>query len=355
MAISAKTAVVLDVRQEREGLQQVTVEVDGVRQTALNYVTLTGGLKPGDQVVVNTTAVELGLGTGGVHFVMARLGAGEPLPLGHVMKLRYTPYQFACLAAEEQDSPHHRAVASLRCLDGTPVIACCLHSMVAPAAAGLKAARDARAVYVMTDGAALPLALSDLVSNLRRANLLDATVTAGQAFGGDFEAVNLHSALIVAKAVASADVIIVSQGPGNVGTATRFGFSGIEQGEIVNAAAALGGKPIGVARISFAEQRERHRGLSHHTVSALGVAALAAADLVLPQMQAERMRGVMDVVQSSGLGAKHRIVIRDGSKGLAELSRRGVRVESMGRTPAQDPEFFLAAAAAGAYAAEILG
>ena len=355
MAVSAKVAAVVDVRKEREGLQEVVVESDGRREPALNYVTLTGSLKVGDRVVINTTAVELGLGTGGMHFVMARLAEGEPLPPGHIMKLRYTPWQFSCLAAEEQDSPHHQAVASLRSLNGMPVIACCLHSMIAPAAAGFKAERAGRVVYIMTDGAALPLALSDLVVDLRRAGLLDATITAGQAFGGDYEAVNLHSALIVAKAVAAADVAIVSQGPGNVGTGTPFGFSGIEQGEIVNAAAALGGRPIAYPRISFTERRERHRGLSHHTVTALGVAALATAEVVLPEMAADRMKPIMDALEAAKISGKHRVIVRDGSRGMDELRRRNIQVKSMGRAPGDDPEFFLAAAAAGAYAAEILG
>src|SRR6266545_4488454 len=123
--------------------------------------------------------------------------------------------------------------------------------------------------YVMTHGAGLPLALSDLVHALRSKGLLDATVTCGHAFGGDFEAVSIYSALAVARHAARADAAVVAMGPGIVGTNTRLGFSGMEVGPILDAAAALGGAPIACLRVSFADTRARHAGLSHHTRTAL--------------------------------------------------------------------------------------
>ena len=62
----------------------------------------------------------------------------------------------------------------------------------------------------MTDGAGLPLAMSDLVAALRARGLLDATVTSGHAFGGDYEAVSIYSALAVARHVAHADAAVVA-------------------------------------------------------------------------------------------------------------------------------------------------
>ena len=101
----------------------------------------------------------------------------------------------------------------------------------------------ARVVYVMTDGAALPLALSDLVADLLRATgLLDVTVTAGHAFGGDHEAVNVPSALDVAVRLAGADVVVVGMGPGVVGTASDLGTTAVEAGPILDAASRLGGR-----------------------------------------------------------------------------------------------------------------
>src|SRR5690606_26500425 len=77
----------------------------------------------GDRVAINTTAVDLGLGTGGAHFVVHVLGRERPGAgtKGHIMKLRYTPLQVAVLAAEEPDSPHHHVLAREDDLEGMPV------------------------------------------------------------------------------------------------------------------------------------------------------------------------------------------------------------------------------------------
>ena len=50
-----------------------------------------------------------------------------------------------------------------------------------------------------TDAGALPAALSDLLFDLRRTGLVDGCVTAGHAFGGDVEAVNVRSGLQLAR------------------------------------------------------------------------------------------------------------------------------------------------------------
>ncbi len=88
---SFRTGVVTAIRAERAGLQKV--DVDGERAYVLTQ--LIGTVAVGDRVVVNTTAVDLGLGTGGWHFVhwnLARDSWSEAGP-GTVMKLRYTSLQ----------------------------------------------------------------------------------------------------------------------------------------------------------------------------------------------------------------------------------------------------------------------
>ena len=74
--------------------------------------------------------------------------------------------------------------------------------------------------------------------------------------------------------------MVVAQGPGNLGTGTRWGFSGVAAGEAVNAAGVLGGRPVASLRVSGADPRERHRGMSHHSLTAYGRVALHPADLV---------------------------------------------------------------------------
>jgi hypothetical protein len=360
--LTVEQGVVLSIETERAGAQEASVEVCGATERALNYPDLTGPIAPGDQVLLNTTAVRMGLGTGGLHFVMKRIGAEGETELeapqeqpGHIIKLRYTPLQFSCLAAEEQESPYHDVLKTASDLNGTPVVACPLHSMLALAAAGVKATSpDLRVVYVMTDSAALPISVSRLVTQLKNAALLDATVTCGQAFGGDFEAVNIFSGLLTAKLAAEADIIIAGQGPGNVGTDTLYGFGGIEQGVIVNATSVLNGRPVAALRISFAESRDRHRVVSYHSLVALGRAALARAAVIVPRMADDRAQQVRERLEAADIPTRHDVVVESGEAGLAELAERGVDVKSMGRSVADDPEFFLAAAAAGEYAAGLV-
>ena len=145
-----------------------------------------------------------------------------------------------------------------------------------------------RAVYVMTDGGALPAWFSRSAATLREQGWLAATVSVGQAFGGDLEAVTLHTGLLAARHVLGADLVVVAQGPGNLGTGTRWGFSGVAAGEAVNAAAVLGGRPVASLRVSGADPRGRHAGVSHHSLTAYGRVALAPADVVVPDLAGAR-------------------------------------------------------------------
>ncbi|MRR12391.1 DUF3866 family protein [bacterium] len=307
---------------------------------------------PGDRVLCNTTAVDLALGTGGEHFVVAKAGDGEsfndPVP-GHIMKLRYTPLQRDFTVIEEPAGGHHEAMAEARSLEGLPVVCCGLHSQMAVVAAAIKQrAPRLNVAYIMTDEAALPLAVSRLVPALLGAGLLDSTITCGQAFGGQYEAVNLYSALLAARHVLAADVALVSIGPGIPGTATPFGHSGVAQGQAINAVGALGGVPVAALRVSFADKRPRHVPVSHQTLTALGVVALARALVAVPVLRQEQDDVLVDTLEQAGLWTRH-----ERRRQIVELPEmRGVEVRSMGRSAEDDPAFFLAAAAAGVVAAD---
>jgi len=346
------------VLESRPELQELEVEVEGKSALAWNYPSLTGKASPGDEVYLNATAVELGLGSGGYHFVIANLTKipSTQKKEGHIIKLRYTPYQLQVLSVEEEVSPYRRELESFQSLSGTPVIVGELHSMLAPAVAGCLAGSEekVRIVYVMTDGAALPLQLSKSVRELKEKGMLSGTVTTGHAFGGDLEAVNIYSALIAAFAVFHADVIIVTMGPGIVGTGTRWGTTALEQGEIINAVNVLGGRPIAIPRMSFADPRPRHRGVSHHTLTALGEVALSPAWVPLPELPPDQLALVKQQLKEGGVLKKHRVVVRNGEAALCYLEKKGIMVQSMGRKPSDDPAFFLSAGAAGLVAAEFL-
>jgi hypothetical protein len=331
---------------ERPGAVELEVELDGERVPAIAYTELVATRpEPGVRVLVNTTAVDLGLGTGGLHLVVAVEGAeASGDPPGRIMKARYLPLQTAVRAVEED---HAEALDGSAGLEGTPVVVAPLHSMLGPVAAGAKAAGAERVAYVMTDGAALPGALSRLVPSLRGAGLLDAFVTAGQAFGGELEAVTVWTGLLAAKEVAGADVIVVADGPGNLGTATRWGVSALAGGNTLNAAAALGGRPVAALRVSFADRRERHRGVSHHSLTILSEVCLVAANVAVPALEGPERDAVWEALRAAELEERHQLVEVAGGPAVELLAERGVEVRTMGRGPQEDPVFFQAAGAAG--------
>lgn len=350
---------VTTVQSSVAGLQQLTVALDdGSLGIAIAYPQISGACDAGDRVLLNTTAVELALGTGGRHFVIARIGEGRGVALdapagGHIMKLRYTPLQVDVLAVESQESPHHEVMRQSVDVAGMPVVCCGLHSQVPLVAAAIKDVDPSLSVaYCMTDGAALALPLSDVVRVSRHAGLLDATIACGQAFGGDHEAVNLHSGLIAAKYVARADVAVVAIGPGVVGTATPFGHGGIAQGEAINAVHAVGGVPVACLRVSFADERERHRGVSHHTLAALTRVALAPAKVAVASLPDEFSDAIDDALEQAGVWDLHARVLSHAGL-VPPPSMRGVEVKTMGRGPNDDPAFFSTAFAAGDIASRI--
>ena len=305
MPLSLRRGTVTAVLERHEGL--VRAEVDG--EPCVAYPTMTGPLALGDEVVVNGQARALGLGSGGFDILYLNLTRGlelAPEPAAHVMKLPYTPLQAAVTHSEETG-------AVLTHLEGMPVVCCSLHSQLAPVCAALAGLRVA---YVQLEGGALPVALSDAVRALKTRGLLAATASVGACFGGDAECVTPWSALAWAKA-SGHDVAVCAIGPGIVGTGSHLGHGGLAAVAAANAALALGGRPVVAARVSEADERERHRGLSHHTQAVL--------DLVLGEV----------------------VVAEDADGEGWREACGGLPLSHMGRGPDDDPSFFRAAYAAG--------
>jgi hypothetical protein len=353
-----RTGVVTELGTAWRGVQEAFVEGDdGHPMRALAYVDLVGSPLPGDRVLLNATALLMGLGTGGYALVVAmpdRLPADPPPGPGHLVKARYTPLQATVLGVDEQGSEHHPLLRDADDLDALPVVTADLHSALPAVLAGVRAEADTlKVVYVMTDGGALPLAFSRAVAGLVDAGWLAGTVTVGQAYGGDLEAVTLHTGLLAARHVLGADVAVVAQGPGNLGTGTRWGYSGVAAGEAVNAAGVLGGRAVASLRVSQSDQRERHQGVSHHSLTAYGRVALSTADVVVPALSGPFWDSVR--AQAQTLAGRHRVV-DVGTDGLREaLEESPVRLSTMGRGLDADEAGFVAAAAAGRHAARLLG
>jgi hypothetical protein len=115
--------------------------------------------------------------------------------------------------------------------------------------------------------------------------------------------------LVLARHVARADVVVAGLGPGVVGTGSALGTTAVEAATVLDSTAALGGRPILCARVSDADDRDRHRGVSHHT------------------------RTVLDLVRSA-------VEVPTGD------DVPDVDVTTMGRSIDDDPLFFAACAAA---------
>ncbi len=161
---------------------------------------------------------------------------------------------------------------------------------------------------------------------------------AGACFDGDVECVGIPSALAWAGAQGFA-AIVCAIGPGVVGTASRLGHGGLAVAEAANAASALGGTPVVAVRVSEGDERERHRGVSHHTRTAL-----------------ELCLGDVRVAWPAGLAPPEWLDARDevDVEGWREACD-GLTLDHMGRGPDDDPWFFAAAFAAGRLAGSLVG
>jgi uncharacterized protein DUF3866 len=326
VALTLRRGRVDAIHERYDGL--VRLEVGG--RPCVAYPRLTGPVALGDEVLVNVQAIELDLGSGGFDILYANLTRGldlEPERGAHVMKLPYTPLQHAVLHAEEGTELPEQ-------LDGMPVVATSLHSQLAPVCAGL---RGTRVAYIQIAGGALPVSLSDAIRALKERGLLHLAIGAGACFGGDDDCANVYSALAVSRA-RGAEAVVCGIGPGIVGTGTSLGHGGVVAAAAANAANALGGVPVIAPRVSGADPRERHRGLSAHT--------LAVLELCLGPVKVAWPAGAAAPAE---LGAVEAVDVSGWPEACA-----GLPLSHMGRGPDEDPNFFAAAFAAGRLAASLM-
>lgn len=324
-----RAAQVLSSRPNTGGLVVLELEVlDGpLRETkaaGVFYSHLGAAPRVGQRVVANTVGLEMGLGTGGVAVVLPASGGEAPDNRDHFVKLPYSPLQFPTPPLEQAED-----------LSGTPAVVLPLHSHLAPACCAVADLRPgSRVSFLWQEGGALAVPLSEVVRDLKEKALLHTVVSAGACFGGDVEAPNAYAGLLAAAAVS--DVVLAGIGPGVVGTGAPYAHGGMSAATVLNAAAALAGDAVLAPRISGADPRDRHRGISHHTRAVLR-AALGGCRVALPA--SARTAPISD------LPARHTYLpVSYGASGLE--ARFGVTFESMGRSYKDDAVFFDAAAAA---------
>lgn len=318
-----------EVCDVRPGLQRMTLS-DGNEAYALTE--LCGPVNAGDEVLVNTSALDLGLGSGGAHVVHTNLSApfrGARVS-GRVMKARYLAEQVPVVAYEEAAEPappdlsvpQDLSVPPLPSLAGTRVVLCVLHSHALALAAAVRDAAGEAPGYVMTDGGALPFVLSDLAAACLEQGVIATAVSTGQAFGAPIEAVTVASG-VAALAQQDIERVVIAPGPGHLGTASPLGFSALD---LVGHAAvldALGAATALAVRASSADERARHRGVSHHTRA---MATLAPERTVVP-VPAHRAAGDAGWVEALGKRA-----VESEPVAVSEaLARNGLSVTSMGR------------------------
>ena len=326
MPIGLRWGTVTAVRARLDGLARL--EVDGA--PCLAFTRLTGAVEEGDVVLVNMQATALELGSGGFDLLYANLTRGLELPAedgAHVMTLPYSPGQHATRFAEEDDEPLPERI------DGMPVVCLGLHSQLAPVCAALTGRRVA---YVQLAGGALPVSLSDTLRTLKARMLVDTAIAVSPCFDGDVQCVTSAAALTSAVR-RGADVVVCGIGPGIVGTGSRWGHGGLAVAEAANVASALGGRPVVAPRVSLADARPRHRGLSHHTRSALALCL-----------------GETRVAWPLGLDSPPDVEVVVVDPTGWEAACAPLPLSHMGRGPGDDPWFFAAAFAAGRLAAASL-
>jgi hypothetical protein len=314
---------------------------------------MVGQVLEGDEVIVNTEALDLGLGSGGFDVVHVNLTRGLDAPgaeIAPAIKLNYTSLQHPVDPVEAWQEPEGEDGDTGATARTVPVLVLSLHGQLAPATwAARRGASDLRIGYVQTEGGGLPGALSRDVAELRSAELLCGHITAGAAFGGEQEALTTIGALRAAVEVLGWDAVIVGPGPGIAGSESELGHGGMSALEAAHSSLILGLETLLAPRMSSSDPRLRHRGVSHHTMTVLRmllgnvrVPAPPARTSPMPpdnggDVPLERLR--------EACGGRHRLWVREAP--VDEYAGSGLPADHMGRGIAEDPLFFAAALAAG--------
>jgi hypothetical protein len=194
--------------------------------------------------------------------------------------------------------------------------------------------------YVQTGGGALPGSYSRDVAVLRERELLAGHITAAPSYGGELEAISVAGAIDAAVNSLAWDAVLVAPGPGIIGSETRLGHGGMAALESAHSALALGLPVLLAPRLSSADPRERHRPVSHHTMTVLRM-LLGAVEIPVPAGNA-----VVTARLADAAAWRHRI--HEASADLEGYAAAGLPARVMGRGLEEDPLFFAAALAAGA-------
>ncbi|MFK3937834.1 DUF3866 family protein [Alkalihalobacillus sp. NPDC078783] len=296
----------------------------------------------GTKIVINQTATALKLGTGGYDFVKHVMASNNQFTNSdkHIMKLRYTPLQHIGNSVEEIKE-HQALFENHLSLQNKKIILAELHSMV-PIIYDVANVLDptASCCFIFDDSASLTIEISSHIRRLQKKSTVH-SITVGQCIGGEYDAVSVASALQFAHGYLKADLIIISVGPGVVGTGTKYGHTAMDLANWANTVGSLGGCPVWIPRLSFADSRDRHYGLSHHTITPLFEFTYCPCVLVFPPLQTDQKK-VVESQLSSVCRVDHHIIyssILSNEGSIRRVLATG-KVKTMGRGYNDDPVFF---------------
>lgn len=322
--------------------EPLVVEIEGENRRAWADEAAVGPVEAGDDVVVNVAALDLGLGSGGFDIVHVNLSRGLAAPAtsdAHVMKLNYTSLQHPVDPIELPEAAERTGKA--------PVLVASPHGHLAPAVWAAHAENPGiRIGYVQIAGGALPGGFSRDVAMLREKELLCGHITVAPTFGGEDEAISLPGALDAAVHGLGWEAVIVAPGPGILGSATPYGHGAMAVLDGAHGAKSLGLGTLVSPRMSSSDPRPRHRGLSHHSATVLGMLlapVAVAAPVDLEGADAEAVEELGRVCEEAG----HEVRLVEVADDLVAYADSGLPRATMGRDITEDPLFFAAPLASG--------
>ncbi|EYE87443.1 hypothetical protein Q428_13295 [Fervidicella metallireducens AeB] len=350
--LNLEQGVVKNIILQRDGVQFLEVEVNEKCEVALNYINHTGICRTGDRVVLNTIALRMSLGTGGYHFVYYNLSNKNNdvdfnKSSGHIIKMKYTPYQFKVKTIEEVDI-FKKYFDSPVDLSSKKILIAKLHSMIAPGACVLKYKQsDCKISFIYCYGGSLEAKFSNTLSELKEKKIIDNVITCGECYGGDYESVNIFTAIIFAFKILRSDYVIISCGPGIAGTSTFYGFSSLELVFAAYAVNLMGNVPIVIPRVSFADKRDRHYGISLQSIAFLKCINFP---VYFPLYSSIGGEIISKQIKTHDIFLKHHVRYINNSCVREAMAYYKVNGVSMGRRYDDDPAYFENCGAASEFA-----
>lgn len=354
--LNLEVGKVLSILYSDNSIQIIKVNT-GKIEKAINYLNTNPPCEIGDEIVINTIANRLNLGTGGYNFVYYNLSnngtyrESNDRHFGHIIKMKYTPMQLRIKPVEEYEE--YRDLFDERVkIEPKPVIAATLHSMVPPIVSTVKYLKpDLKISCIYTCGGALNSSYSNVLRQLKSKKLINSVITSGECYGGDFESINIYTAIIFSIKALKSDILIVCCGPGIAGTSTYFGFSTLEFILPVYASKILGCRPIVVPRISFEDKRKRHYGISMQTI-----ALLKCLDFPVnvPICNSENHEILNQQLETYKINDKHNIIFLESSETKKAMEEFCIYADVMGRKYEDDKYYFDNCGVSGVYALSLM-